>query len=95
MKRRGKKRWIEIIKDWKKQPVYPVPTKVKRVLLYHYAKKYNFSTLIETGTYNGGTVNALKGYFSKIYSIELNKNLYEKATAKFKNQHNIEIIQGK
>lgn len=55
---------------------------------------FNLETFIETGTYLGVTTNFLNKYFSKIYSIELSKELANEAQSYFKNKKNISIIQG-
>ncbi len=49
---------------------------------------------LESGTYLGGTVEALKKYFDKVYSIELDKDLYQRAQQRFAKEKNITILQG-
>jgi molybdopterin converting factor small subunit len=49
---------------------------------------------IETGTYLGDTVEALKTKFKKVISIELGMDLYINAKERFLNDKNIEIFQG-
>jgi hypothetical protein len=55
---------------------------------------YNINFFLETGTYIGVTTNYVNKYFSKIYSIELSKELAKEAQSYFKNKKNISIIQG-
>jgi hypothetical protein len=55
---------------------------------------FNIDLFIETGTYLGVTTNYVRKYFSKIYSIELSKDLAKEACSYFKNKKNITIIQG-
>ena len=61
-----------------------------------YLQKYgNGDTFVETGTYMGETVFlAMQAGFQFIHSIELNEDLYLKATAKFINHRGIKIWQG-
>ena len=59
-----------------------------------YANKFSINIFIETGTYLGKTVEAVKNKFKEIYSIELNKELYLKAKQKFIKYKHINIILG-
>jgi len=59
-----------------------------------YAKRFSINIFIETGTYLGNTVNAVKKNFKEIYSIELNKVLYLKAKQKFIRDKHINVILG-
>lgn len=52
------------------------------------------TTFIETGTYLGEMVQAVKSAFTKIHSIELNPQLAHEAEAYFKSQSHIFIHQG-
>lgn len=63
-----------------------------------YLDKYaHGDTFFETGTYLGQTVELVRlstRHFRKIYSVELDQKLAENATALFKNDARISIIQG-
>ena len=59
-----------------------------------YARKFSIDILVETGTYLCGMINAVKGFFSEIYSIEPDNSLFIKAKKRFINIKNIHIIQG-
>jgi hypothetical protein len=57
--------------------------------------KYPNKYFIETGTYYGSAIRiALESGFKKIYSIELSPFYYKHTKAKFKDQQNVQIIQG-
>jgi hypothetical protein len=57
--------------------------------------KCNISTFIETGTlYGDGVDYALEYDFDRVYSIEINKELYSRASAKYANKDKVEIIEG-
>lgn len=88
-------KFLSIYRDWEKQgkPV-PSPHKAKQYVIAEYAKKYKVKNLIETGTHSGLMVNAMKGKFRQIYSIELSKEFYIKAKNKFKNYNHIKLYQG-
>ena len=83
------------LREWKKQgrPV-PAPHAVKTETIKEYAKKFSLSTLVETGTYLGSTVDATKGTFRRIISVELDPTLYEQAKRKFSEFEQILILQG-
>lgn len=72
----------------------PPPHIVKQNTVKTYAKKYNISTFIETGTYLGEMVEATKHTFKSIISIELDQDLYNRATERFINSSHIKIIHG-
>lgn len=50
--------------------------------------------MIETGTYLGQTVDDLENAFANLYSIELEKTLFQKAKRIFSKSKNIKIIRG-
>ena len=71
-----------------------VSYELKREIINNYRAKYKLDLFIETGTFMGGTVDFFKDSFKKIYSIELSKELAEKAKMKFENDKHIIIVQG-
>ena len=72
----------------------PTPHLIKINTILKYAKVYRILNFIETGTYFGETVDATKRYFRQIYSIELNKKLYQITKRMFSKEKNIKIING-
>ena len=57
--------------------------------------KYINPVLIETGTYLGTTIEAaIKLGFNKIFSIEIDEILYQKACEKFAHQSSVELLYG-
>ncbi len=85
---KGYLEWLDLGK-----PVSP-PHIVKQKTIKKYASKYRVRIFIETGTYMGNMVFAVKNTFDKIYSIELKEELYEKAKNRFLNNNHISILQG-
>lgn len=83
------------LNNWEKQgrPI-PTPHIVKQLTLRDFAEKYSLRVLVETGTFRGGMVYAMKDHFSFIYSIELSRELYVDAKKRFKGKENIKIIHG-
>jgi hypothetical protein len=79
------------INDWFTIPGY----ETKRKIIISIADKYDCTDVfIETGTYMGDTVEYLKNSFSKLISIELSKELAEKAKKRFAEESKVQIIQG-
>ena len=70
------------------------PHLFKQRTLKSFSKRFGLDILVETGTYFGDMVAAMKQDFDRIYSIELSKELYEKAKKRFRNQEKIELIHG-
>ena len=75
-------------------PAPAIPDSVKREVLMSYKEQYDIKIFVETGTYHGDMVEAMKNVFDKIYSIELGLNLFNKAKEKFSPYKHIEIIHG-
>jgi hypothetical protein len=71
-----------------------VPYSEKRALIASFAQKYALSTFVETGTFLGDTVEFFRPQFHKLYSIELSKELADKAAARFAGHDNVQIING-
>lgn len=72
----------------------PPPHSIKQLNVRHYAKRFNIHNLIETGTYYGEMVWAMKDYFEKIISIELGELLYRDAVNQFSAYPHISILHG-
>lgn len=72
----------------------PPPESVKRRMFRRYARQYDLSTFVETGTFHGDTLWALKDDFNTLFSIELSPTLYQKARERFKNFDNVHPYQG-
>ena len=83
------------VRSWNKKgnPI-PAPDVIKQRTVKEYAKIFSVETFIETGTYLGDMVDAVRDTFNKIYSIELDNTLYEQAKKKFSRHHNISIFHG-
>lgn len=90
-----KRRQAPKIDAWERngKPISP-PHAIKQRVLREYAKKFGLKILVETGTYYGDMVVAMKADFDRIYSIELGQELYDGAIKRFKGVKNIEIIHG-
>ena len=67
---------------------------IKQRNLKLYAKQFNLKLFVETGTYKGDMIAALKTDFELLYSIELDGKLFLRAQKKFKKVNNIRLIFG-
>jgi len=92
--REQRRRRLEL-KQWERggRPV-PPPDIVKQKVLLAYASRYHLKILVETGTYLGDMVEAMKKSFDRIYSIELSEELHQKAKERFRFDGHVELIRG-
>ena len=70
------------------------PHLLKRRTVREYGAGYELKILVETGTYYGEMVAAMKKHFEKIYSIEYDRDLAREATRKFEHDRRIQILEG-
>jgi len=72
----------DALAEWERQgrPV-PPPHVAKQRVLREYAERYHLKIFVETGTYRGDMVEAMKHLFHKIYSIELSDTLFRGQTS--------------
>lgn len=72
----------------------PPPPATKARILAGLARRYGMRTFVETGTFYGDTVAALRRYFDAIYTIELSDELHQRACARFSNDPAIHVLHG-
>lgn len=70
------------------------PHLLKQRTVRAYSEKYGLRTLVETGTYYGEMVAAMKGRFTQIYSIECDHQLAQRAVRKFAGFSHIHVLEG-
>lgn len=70
------------------------PHLLKQRTVLEYAQRYGLRILIETGTYYGEMVAAMKSRFDRIDSIEMDSALAARATHEFARSPHIHILQG-
>jgi len=86
---------LYIIKQWEQSGRYlPAPKEHKRNIIKKYADDYSISVLVETGTYEGETLNYFRNKFKKLISIELDYNLFNKAKYGLRKYKNIQLYNG-
>jgi hypothetical protein len=67
---------------------------LKQKVVREYGEKLGLKNLVETGTYYGEMVAAMKNRFDHIYSIEYVPALAERATRKFARDQHVRIFCG-
>lgn len=72
----------------------PPPHVVKQEAVKSHAVRYNLKILVETGTYLGEMVDAVKDMFEQIHSIELSDALFKGAREKFQAYVHVTIHHG-
>jgi hypothetical protein len=70
------------------------PHLLKQKVVREYGEKFGLKTLVETGTYYGEMVAAMKSRFDRVYSIEYVPALAERATRKFARDKHVRIFCG-
>ncbi len=70
------------------------PHLLKQKVVREYGEKFALKTLVETGTYYGEMVAAMKSHFDRIYSIEFVPELAERAKRKFARDQHVRIFRG-
>jgi hypothetical protein len=70
------------------------PHLVKQRAVHEYADRYGLRVLVETGTYYGEMVAAMRRRFDEIYSIEYDHALAVRAAQKFVRWPHIHILEG-
>jgi hypothetical protein len=70
------------------------PHLLKQRTVRDYAARYSLRVLVETGTYYGEMVQAMRKRFDEIYSVEYDPQLAQRAAAKFQRWPHIHILEG-
>jgi len=85
----------EIFYKWEMEskPI-PSPHAVKQKIIHDYLTKYGCEIFIETGTLHGDMIEAQRLFFKKLYSIELDLELFNEAVKKFRYDRKVHIING-
>ena len=63
-------------------------------LVKTYARRFGLKVFVETGTFLGDMVEAVRHDFEKVYSIELDPRLYRAAKFRFRRFPNVWILYG-
>lgn len=83
--------WDGLMRAGLPSPVPPTE-RFKRRVIARYAP--GIDTFVETGTFRGDTVEAVRGLFAHVWSIELGHDLVVAAQRRFAPWSNVRIIEG-
>jgi hypothetical protein len=72
----------------------PTPHIIKEGIVRDYARRYGLRVLVETGTYLGDMVWAMRDQFDEIHSIELDPELYRRAQTRFLKRSHVHVHLG-
>jgi hypothetical protein len=81
-------------KAWETGGRFGPPHIIKQHMLLDHARKFNTDILVETGTFLGDMISAMKDHFKEIYSIELSEELHERAKSAFRKYSHIHLVVG-
>jgi hypothetical protein len=85
--------WFYILLKTKSFPAHPSQEE-KYGIIASYAKKNNLKSMVETGTYKGEAIKAVRDIFDRVFSIELDPELFAAAEARFSKDPQVTILQG-
>ena len=86
--KRKYKKWL---KDGRPDPPPPL---AKQEMLRDYAKSFGLEIFVESGTFLGDTVEALRREFRQVHSIELSRKFYELSRRRLEGAPNVELHLG-
>ncbi len=72
----------------------PTPHALKAETVRDYAERFALEVMIETGTYRGDMIAAIRSSFDQVHSIELDEKLRQDAAARFARDAGVCIHQG-
>jgi hypothetical protein len=72
----------------------PPPHVIKRKRIEEAARRFGIATMVETGTYKGDLIYALRQSFERIYSIEFEPRLHARAVKRFARLPHIRLLHG-
>lgn len=72
----------------------PAPAWRKAEILRAVARRHGIDMLVETGTFRGDTVAALRPDFARIWSVELQPELHRRAAARFAGDPGVVLLAG-
>jgi len=92
--RHVRRRWRKLCRrEASGRPETP-PSSVKQAIILEYARRFGLATFVETGTFHGGTVEAVKRAFRHIDTIELDPQLAARARQRFAGHSHVTVLQG-
>lgn len=90
-------RWRQVraLREWEARGENPPPPQAyKYDLIRKYGQRFGIDVLVETGTCFGDAIQANLPFFREIYSIELGRDLFERAQNRFRRRPSVKLFQG-
>lgn len=75
------------------RPVPPPPF-VKQAIVKDYQRRFGLRVFVETGTFAGDMIDAVKPRFQRIVSIELDPGWHARAVERFRSDGHVSLLQG-
>src|SRR4029078_5799052 len=72
----------------------PPPHVVKQLAILRYQASRKLATFIETGTFTGEMIEAMRPHFRRLISIEMSPEIHDSARRRFAGDPRIEILLG-
>ena len=72
----------------------PPPHVVEQDILLRYQKQRRFSTFVETGTFTGEMIHAMRPHFARLISIEMAPAIFEATKRRFAGDARVELLLG-
>jgi hypothetical protein len=72
----------------------PPPHVVKQLAIVGYQRSRRFDTFVETGTFTGEMVEAMRPHFRRIISIEMAPEIHRQAVRRFAGDPQVELLLG-
>jgi hypothetical protein len=72
----------------------PPPPPVKHAVIKHYQSRFGLRVFVETGTFAGDMIDAVKPRFERIVSIELDPGWHARAVQRFRSDSHVSLLQG-
>lgn len=89
--RRKERRYFEAVRRGE----YPLPPQtIKLAVIRDSIPSPRPRVFVETGTYYGDTVEAVRQFYDSVYSIEVDAELHRRACERFANHSNVHIVLG-
>jgi glycosyltransferase involved in cell wall biosynthesis len=88
-------RYKKALKDWDKngKPI-PASPLVKQQIVLDFITKNKIKLFVETGTFLGDMIEAIRWHVNAIYSIELSSYLYKRTKQRFVGVNHIHLLHG-
>lgn len=74
--------------------VEPLPHFLKAALVRREAREFRADVFVETGTFLGDMVDAMRGEVAEIHSLEVQPALYQRAVKRFAGDRSVRIVLG-